>query len=410
MPTGNKPDRGATAPAEGVSPHLLTLLKVEERIERLAVREATAETYLFERYRGRTSDWKRNLYYRLKPLIPRPLQIALRKKYARVQAKTSFPAWPIEPFMVRLIDEYLTLVMQEAHASEVYRIAPWPEGNRVAFAVTHDVELSTGLARALDLAEMERSYGIVSSWNIVPERYPIDRSVLDRLRAGGFEIGIHGLHHDGKLFNSQNHFLHAAAVINRYAREWGAEGFRSEATLRNPDWMPALEVQYDSSFPDTDPYEPQPGGCCTIWPYFIGNIVELPLTMPQDHTLFEILGQNDISIWKEKADWIVSEGGLVLCNIHPDYIFVGNRLRLYEEFLAHMRRKPAVWHALPRDVARWWRQRNASRLHRENGIPAVEGPAANRASIMRTSACGAGVHHELLYTTPEPAGTQPNRW
>jgi len=158
--------------------------------------------------------------------------------------------------------------------------------------------------------------------------------------------------------------------------------------------MPQLEFQYDSSFPDSDPYEPRPGGCCSIWPFFIDNLVELPLTMPQDHTLFEILDMRDISIWKEKADWIEMNGGLVLVNVHPDYMMSADRLRFYESLLQHMKSKKAMWHALPRDVARWWRDRDSSRLSQEGGSYVVDGPTSGVSSVIRTSAeNGALTHH-----------------
>ena len=50
--------------------------------------------------------------------------------------------------------------------------------------------------------------------------------------------------------------------------------------------MPRLGFEYDSSYTDTDPYEPQPGGCCSYLPYFNESLVELPITLPQDHTVF----------------------------------------------------------------------------------------------------------------------------
>ena len=149
--------------------------------------------------------------------------------------------------------------------------------------------------------------------------------------------------------------------------------------------MPELEFEYDSSFPDTDPYEPQPGGCCSIWPFFIKNLLELPLTMPQDHTLFEILGHKDIAIWIQKADWIEKHSGLVLINVHPDYMDSPQRLQLYEEFLRYMRNKDSMWHALPRDVARWWRERNASTLHTLDGKYLIQGPIAERGSVINTT-------------------------
>ena len=43
--------------------------------------------------------------------------------------------------------------------------------------------------------------------------------------------------------------------------------------------MRHLEIEYDLSFFDTDPFEPIPGGTMSIWPFFIGHFVELPYTL-----------------------------------------------------------------------------------------------------------------------------------
>ena len=107
--------------------------------------------------------------------------------------------------------------------------------------------------------------------------------------------------------------------------------------------------------------------------------------MPQDHTLFEILGHTDISVWKVKADWIEEHSGLVLINVHPDYMDSPGRLVLYEEFLAHMKKQRGMWHALPRDVARWWRERDGSSLVEEDRRLVVKGPAAGRATVIKTT-------------------------
>ncbi len=55
--------------------------------------------------------------------------------------------------------------------------------------------------------------------------------------------------------------------------------------------MQALEVEYDLSFFDTDPYEPIPGGGMSIWLYWIGRFIELPYTLAQDSTLAIVLGE-----------------------------------------------------------------------------------------------------------------------
>lgn len=360
---------------------LRELLKVCSDLPEPEIPDARIDHLLYERYVRDTHGWKRRLYYALKPLIPRPVQIALRQRFVSVQASASFPAWPIEPILTEIVDSYLSAMLRMVPTVE--RLGFWPGGHRFAFAITHDVEWDSGLRRAPDLAAIEERLGFVSSWNLVPERYPIDRSIVDRLRADGFEIGIHGLKHDGKLFQSRAVFDRRAARINAYAREWKAVGFRSPSTLRNPDWMTALQFEYDSSFPDTDPYEPQTGGCCSVWPFFLGNIVELPLTMPQDHTLFEILNQRDIGIWKKKASWIAEQGGLVLINIHPDYMLEDSRLAFFEELLVFMKEQQGMWHTHPREIARWWRERSASVLVRDGGVCRVDGPASGRAGIQR---------------------------
>ena len=146
--------------------------------------------------------------------------------------------------------------------------------------------------------------------------------------------------------------------------------------------MKVMNFEYDSSFPDTDPYEPQPGGSCSVWPYFLGSMVELPLTMPQDHTLYEILGHTDLGVWDQKADWLERVGGLVLVNVHPDYMTTDRRLRQYEDFLLRMKQRANMWHALPKEIARWWRDRDASTLEIRNGEPAITGPVAGRAAVV----------------------------
>ena len=145
-------------------------------------------------------------------------------------------------------------------------------------------------------------------------------TLLEQIRAAGCEVGLHGIKHDCKLFESRANFEAELPAIHRYLAEWDAAGFRSPATHRNPDWMPELGSLYDSSFPDTDPFEPQPGGCCSILPYFLEQMVELPITLVQDHTLWEILRQDTIELWTSKSDWIIANGGLVNLITHPDYL------------------------------------------------------------------------------------------
>jgi len=340
--------------------------------------------FLFERHRDKSDSRILKTYYVLKPLIPRRLQILLRRRRAR-SVRNSFAHWPIEEKLENLKrDIFETLIRTNG---EIPFIWFWPQGIRFAFVITHDVETQKGLRNIERICEVEKEYGFRSSWNFVPERYFVDSRLLERLVNDGFEIGIHGLKHDGKLFNSKKSFDERMKKIKKYAREWGAVGFRSPATQRNPSWMKNIPFEYDSSFPDTDPYEPQPGGCLSIFPFFMGNVVELPITLAQDHTLFEILGYKDISIWKQKIDWIKKMNGIALVIVHPDYMRPGKgrgrskeggySIDYYKELLQHVKNKGNYWHGLPRDLAQWWRRRDNSEVRLgENGEPYIKGPAA----------------------------------
>ncbi len=358
------------------------LLKVAEGIPEPHELDTHLDHWLYEEYVQNTQSWKRRAYYYLKPFIPRPIQIILRQRYVSVQGTAAFPGWPIEPLLTTKVDDYLRAMVRES--GPVARIAFWPGGARFAFVITHDVEWDVGLRRAPALAALEKELGFTSCWNLVPERYPIDWGIVQELKDQGFEIGLHGLKHDGKLFLSRKIFSERMRTIHRYAREWGVEGFRSPSTLRNARWMTAMKFSYDSSFPDTDPFEPQPGGCCSVWPYFLGNMVELPLSLPQDHTLYEILRQNDIHAWQEKVEWIELHEGIAVLNVHPDYMIEDARLSLYRDFLLHMKTRLGMWHVQPREAAGWWRDRQASALHSRNQRYCVDGPAADRATIVRS--------------------------
>jgi hypothetical protein len=55
-----------------------------------------------------------------------------------------------------------------------------------------------------------------------------------------------------------------------------------------------------------------------------------------------------------------------------------------------------MWHALPREIAQWWRERNASSLVKTGQGYIVEGPAAGRAVVMQTSLKDGVLHHAIV--------------
>jgi len=297
-------------------------------------------------------------YYNVKPFVPRRLRWALRRKRASAILERNTATWPIN------------------HAASV---APagwpgWPENKRFALVLTHDVESGEGLRKVRNLAGLERDFGLRSSFNFIPEG---DYKVPDDLRSwlveGGFEVGVHDLHHDGKLYESRSSFRAKAGLINAHLRKWGAVGFRSGFMLRQLDWLHDLDTEYDASTFDTDPFEPQPDGCRTIFPFFVSDrrgspdkgYVELPYTLAQDSTLFLLLGERTADIWLRKLDWIAEHGGLALVNIHPDYIdyhrtdFAKYRYpaALVQDLLRYVTRRfeGEFWNPLPRELATWFR-------------------------------------------------------
>lgn len=310
----------------------------------------------------------RRIYYQLRPVLPRRL-IAVARGALSKRAHAFRLGWPIEDRYVRFMHEVLNRVAAgrlELQATARSRL--WPGGAPFAFVLTHDVERADGQAFVRRVADLDERYGFHAAFNFVPEDYPVDRVLLRELQMRGCEVGLHGLKHDGKLFSSWSRFIQANDRIHDQLQAFDAVGFRSPATHRNPAWMQHLPIEYDSSFFDTDPYEVMPGGTMSIWPFFCGRFIELPYTLPQDHTLMTVLGERTPRLWVDKVEFIARSGGMALLNAHPDYLRSPTYWSVYEEFLQHMsvlsRASEAtqggsgLWHALPRDVARWWRARN----------------------------------------------------
>jgi len=303
----------------------------------------------------------RKLYYFLKPLLPRLLIRILRRSLHRRHTLDFRLGWPIEARYPRFQFAVLKNLLELTGQTSIQFRALWPYGKRYAFVLTHDVETDKGQQFIRRVADMEESLGFRSSFNFVPQGYHVDMKVVNELRQRGFEIGIHGLKHDGKLFGSRKEFERGAAKINQCLMDFSAVGFRAPLTIRNPEWMQALDIEYDLSFFDTDPFEPIPGGTMSIWPFFLGRFVELPYTLAQDYTLTSILNEKSPRLWLEKVDFLEKYCGMALLNAHPDYLQQKSTWNIYYDFLIGMKERGGYWHALPREVARWWKTRAGCR-------------------------------------------------
>lgn len=348
-----------------------------------AIRSYWSESY-GDRSGRRPASPKRlamRAYYLARPLLPRRVQIALRRGFSRIQARTRFPRWPVETALHDLYT-YLLGLCADVAGEAIPLLAPWPEGKSWALCLTHDVETAAGYEQILLMRNLERSLGYRSSWNLVPKRYAVDDATVRALRDEGFEVGVHGLYHDGRDLESERTLRERLPAIREYAARWDAVGFRSPATHRDWELMPLLGFDYDSSSPDTDPFEPQSGGCCTWWPFFNGDLVELPVTLVQDHTLFVILRRADEQLWVDKTELLRERQGMALIITHPDYMLDEERLGSYRRFLVRYATEKDVWRALPREISSWWRRRSESTPVREGSGWRITGPAAADAAIV----------------------------
>jgi peptidoglycan/xylan/chitin deacetylase (PgdA/CDA1 family) len=341
------------------------------------------DALLEERYQRATSPVKAVAYrgyYRARPLVPERLQIGLRRQFMRVQERASFPGWPIERALHHLESLMLTLV-EQVGGEPLPWLAPWPGSFDWALVLTHDVERAKGYANILDVQSVEAHHGLRSAWFFVPERdYAVEDTKLVELQSRGCEIGLHGLRHDGRDM-SPSEFPSRVPAMRSYAQKWGAVGFRGPSTHRDRNLIQELGVEYDSSWSDVARYEPQPGGCCSWLPFFIGDVVELPITLPQDHTLFEVQRAASDAPWVAKTEYIRENGGMALLLSHPDYLVQPERLESYEHYLAQFADDTTAWHALPREVAAWWRRRAESTVERRGGRWVIVGPCASDGAV-----------------------------
>lgn len=302
------------------------------------------------------------IYYALKKIIPRKTQIQLRSFLINWTQRLNTGKWPID----------------KNAGTPPEGWSGWPDGKKFALVLTHDVETVNGLDKCYQLAKIEERLGFRSCFNFVIQDYQTSLKLRQHLIDHGFEIGIHGLTHAHSPFISEPIFKQQSIVINRTLKEWGSVGFRSPSMYHNLELLHYLDIEYDSSTFDTDPFEPQPDGMGTIFPFWVpdkdgkSGYIELPYTLPQDFLLFILMKKKNIELWKTKLNWIADHGGMALSITHPDYMnfdqnynFHEYSASYYEEFLNHIKLKyeNQYWNGLPKEVARWCMTQSRKKIY-----------------------------------------------
>ncbi len=261
--------------------------------------------------------------------------------------------------------------------------ATWPNGARVAVALSFDVDQETtslrdgrtspallaqgeygsraGLPRILKLLER---YAIPASFYIPAVSALLHSDDVHRIAQAGHEVGLHGWIHErnSTLAEADERQLtqRAAAVLEQLAGK-PPVGLRtaswdfSEATLQI---IRDMHLLYDSSLMgDDEPYELLEDGEPT-------GIVELPvewikddypyfgmdrLSMVRPYTAPSLVGE----IWRREFDGAYAEGGLFLLTMHPHVIGHRSRMSVLEELIQHLRAHAGVWFATHEDIARY---------------------------------------------------------
>jgi hypothetical protein len=369
------------------------------------------DNLLLERYPVRAAEphllaLLRSMYYTVRPLLPVSVRSHLQRFYLSGWEKIPFPSWPVDCTVERFLERCLALTMKAQNLSAMPFIWFWPRGYDSCAMVTHDVEAHAGRDFCSTLMDLDDSCGVKSAFQVIPEqRYAISEAFLAEIRDRGFEINVHDLNHDGKLFLNERQFMKRVVHINRYGKQFGSAGFRAGVMYRNQRWAHALNFEYDMSVPNAAHLEPQRGGCCTVFPYFIDKLLELPLTTTQDYALFHFLGEYSQKLWHWQIDMIRQRHGLITVLAHPDYITGQRETEVYLELLRYLdllRAEKRLWIAKPREVNDWWRLRSQLRLVRDGSGWRIEGAGCERAQLAYAQLDG-----DLITYRAEGAGLPP---
>ena len=360
-----------------------------------------------ERYANRFSPsaltrWKQSLrsaYYLLRPLMHVNVRKHVQRAHLNGWRNLVFPRWPVDTTVENLNEQLLLLSMKAKGVDNVPFIWFWPDGARSCIVMGHDVERERGQSFCAELMNMDDFFGVKASFQLVPERrYKISAALVEGMRDRGFEVNIQDLNHDGHLFRDKEEFLRRAERINRYGQFYGARGFRSAVLYRNQDWYSALDFSFDMSVPNVAHLDPQRGGCCTVMPYFVGDVLEIPLTTTQDYMLFHLLNDYSLDLWKMQTEAIMQKSGLVSFLIHPDYVIEKRARGVYRDLLSYLqqlRSEEQLWFALPGEVDQWWRARSKMRVINHDGQWRIDGPGSGCAKVAFAKAAGDHLEYEV---------------
>ena len=246
---------------------------------------------------------------------------------ARQASWSRFPGWPID----------LSADLAADLAGErgiVFRRTP--------VLLSHDIDSPEGLKNLMEMfLPIEEAVGARSANYIVPCAWPVDHAILAEVRDRGHEIGVHGYNHANQTpFADDDERRRRLAGGRAFGDRYSAIGYRSPSLLRTPALLADLAqlYRYDSSIPTSGGAFPVPNnGCASARPWRLGNLWEIPVTLPRDGSL-RFLGyapEQIGNLWCETADTIARSGGIISLLTHCEARFSGNKAMLatYRSFV-----------------------------------------------------------------------------
>jgi peptidoglycan/xylan/chitin deacetylase (PgdA/CDA1 family) len=245
--------------------------------------------------------------------------------------------------------------------------------------------------------ELTAVFGVKPTFPVpatVLHRHP---QVLKAVARRGAELAAHGYAHldytgieDSEV---ERHLQNAKSIFSRHGFE--RIGFRFPFLRRNPGLLAELDrhsLVWDSSevlnwdvlgrseFTASaweayerilETYAPIPASSTRSLPYFIGNLVEIPVSMPDDDVLIDRMNVRDsgrlYSVWDFMLmeTWRREES--MVLQLHPE------RYAFFRKALHRLLRRASclgnVWTASLGEIAGWWRERSGIRLEFRNLSP-----------------------------------------
>jgi peptidoglycan/xylan/chitin deacetylase (PgdA/CDA1 family) len=273
--------------------------------------------------------------------------------------------------------------VQHVRAGRSLKPAQWPNGARVAVALSFDSDHETIPLRDAETQPGKLSQGEYGSRVASPRilallaRHAIPATFFmpavsallhpEEVRSyvdAGHEVGIHGWIHERNMrlspADERELTLRAADTLERLTGQ-------RPVGIRTPSWdfsdatlsvILELGLLYDSSLmADDEPYEVLADGKPT-------GLVEIPVEWIRDDAPYfnfdrytairpYTVPRDVLSIWRDEFDAAYAEGGLFQLTMHPHISGHRSRLAILSELIEHIRTCPDVWFATHADIARY---------------------------------------------------------